>query len=156
MNRRTFRSGLAALAFASIALLGFAAPNARALQGQPPSAPSGQQQRPHRRNNGFLQFLNSLNLSDSQKQQIQDIMKKQRDQMRQLRQDTSLTPQQRRQKAMQIRKDTDAAIRKVLNANQQKKFDEWLKKQEQNRRNRQRHRHGGPQNPAPSGGTNSN
>ncbi|CCW34669.1 P pilus assembly/Cpx signaling pathway, periplasmic inhibitor/zinc-resistance associated protein [Chthonomonas calidirosea] len=156
MNRRSFRNGLAVLAFTSLALLGFAAPNARALQGQPPAAPTGQQQRPNRRQNGFLQFLNSLNLTASQKQQIQDIMKKQREQMRQLRQDTSLTPQQRRQKFMQIRKNTDAAIRKVLNADQQKKFDEWLKQQEQNWRNRQRNRNRGQQNPNPSGGNNNN
>lgn len=145
MNRTVCKS-LVSLALSAVALSALGAPMVHAQQPAPPGVQQ-QRQRLSHRHNGFLAFLNSLNLTNVQKQQIHDILKNQRSQMRALRQDASLSPQQRRAKFLQIRKDIDAAIRKVLTPDQQKKFDEWLKKQAQERRNREHNRDRGQQAP---------
>jgi hypothetical protein len=53
-----------------------------------------------------------------------------------LHQDSSLSQQDRRAKMMDIHKATDAQIRGVLDANQQKKWDEMQARREQRMQNR--------------------
>ena len=72
-----------------------------------------------------------LNLSSDQQTKVQGILESQQQQMQSLRQDTSLSAQDRKAKAAELRQSTANQIRASLNADQQKKFDEMEKKHEQ-------------------------
>ena len=65
-----------------------------------------------------------LNLSSEQQTKVQGILESQQQQMQSLRQDTSLSAQDRKAKAADLRQSTSSQIRAVLNADQQKKFDQ--------------------------------
>lgn len=64
-----------------------------------------------------------LNLSADQQTKIKGFMDAEKTKMDALRDDTSVEGDAKREKAMQIRKDTQASIRGVLTADQQTKFD---------------------------------
>jgi hypothetical protein len=58
-------------------------------------------------------------------------MKSDRSKIESVRDDSSLSPQDRRAKMMDIRKASNGQIRALLDSNQQKKFDEMQARQEQ-------------------------
>ncbi len=70
-----------------------------------------------------------LNLSDAQQQQIKPILENESKQMQTLREDSSLSQQDRMAKMMQIRQDTSGQIKPILNADQQKQYDEMMSRQ---------------------------
>jgi hypothetical protein len=75
-----------------------------------------------------------LNLTSDQQTKVQDVLKSEQSQMESLRSDTSLSQEDRRSKMMDIHKTSSDQIRGLLDANQQKKFDEMQSKQWQGHR----------------------
>jgi protein CpxP len=65
----------------------------------------------------------TLSLTTDQQSQIKGFMQAEKTKMDALRDDTSVEGEAKREKAMQIRKDTQTSIRGVLTADQQTKFD---------------------------------
>jgi protein CpxP len=88
-----------------------------------------------------------LNLSEAQQQQIKPILENESKQMQGLREDSSLSPEDRRSKMMQIRQDSSSQIKPILNADQQKQFDEMMSRQGRGRGM------GGPGQPPPPSGS---
>ena len=84
----------------------------------------------------------ALNLSEQQKSQLQPVFQSTRQQMQALRSDTSLTPEQRREKMQQIRQNQMAQMKSILTPEQQQQM--------QQRRGRRFH-HGDGKQVAPSG-----
>ena len=81
----------------------------------------------------------ALNLTTDQQSQIKGFMESEKTKMDALRNDTTVEGDAKREKAMQIRKDTQSSIRGVLTADQQAKFD----KMQAEMKNRGEH-HGPP------------
>ena len=79
-----------------------------------------------------------LNLTSDQQAKVQGILQKQQTSMQNIRQDSSLSPQDRRTKMMDIRSATDAQIRAVLTADQQQKWDQTQESHQQRRRGQDR------------------
>src|ERR1700690_307770 len=88
------------------------------------------------------ELTKKLKLNSDQQTKVQDALQSEHSQMESLHQDSSLSQQDRRAKMMEIRKTTDSQIRGLLDADQQKKWDEMQAKREQWMQNR----HGGPPN----------
>ena len=82
-----------------------------------------------------------LNLSDEQKTKLTDILTQQQKQMTDLRNDTSTSEQDKRAKMKDIHQWSVAQIRGILNADQQKKFDQM----EERMANRRKGAQGGEQ-----------
>jgi len=72
-----------------------------------------------------------LNLTADQKTKVLDILKSNQANMDSVRDDSSLSPQDRHTKVMDIRKASNDQVRALLDSNQQKKFDEMQSQQEQ-------------------------
>jgi Spy/CpxP family protein refolding chaperone len=72
-----------------------------------------------------------LKLTSDQQAKVKDALESEHSQMGTLHQDSSLSREDRRAKMMDIRKNTDAQIRSLLDATQQKKFDEMQARREQ-------------------------
>jgi len=72
-----------------------------------------------------------LKLTSVQQSKVQDIFQSEHSQMQSLRQDTSLSQQDRHTGIIEIHKSTDAQIRALLDATQQKKWDEMQAKRQQ-------------------------
>lgn len=70
-----------------------------------------------------------LDLSDAQQQQIKPILENEFKQMQALREDSSLSQQDRRSKMMEIRQNTASQIKPILNADQQKQYEEMMSRQ---------------------------
>ena len=87
-------------------------------QGQPPTA----EQRLQR-------MTQQLNLSEAQQQQIKPILENEAKQMQALRGDSSLSQDDRMAKMTQIRQDSASQIKPILNADQQKQYDEMMSRQ---------------------------
>jgi hypothetical protein len=87
-------------------------------QGQPPTA----EQRLQR-------MTQQLNLSDAQQQQIKPILENESKQMQALHEDASLSQQDRMAKMMAIRQDSSSQIKPILNADQQKQYEEMMSRQ---------------------------
>ncbi len=87
------------------------------------------------------ELTKKLKLTSDQQTKVQDLFQSEHTQMESLHQDSSLSQQDRHAKMMDIRKSTDTQVRALLDANQQKKWDEM-----QARRGQwgQGHRHGPP------------
>lgn len=106
---------------------------ASALCQEQPSG-AGQEQQPGRR--GMMMqspqerldsMAKELNLTDDQKAKIKPILEDERDKMQALRQDTSMSREDRMAKMMDIRKNSSDEIKKVLDKDQQKKYDEMMR-----------------------------
>ncbi len=69
-----------------------------------------------------------LNLSEDQQTKVKSILQDQQKQMSSLKQDSSLSPEDRRAKFEEIKKNASQQIRAVLNEEQQKKYDELQSK----------------------------
>jgi Spy/CpxP family protein refolding chaperone len=73
----------------------------------------------HRHNGGFERMAQQLNLTDQQKTQIQGFTQAGREQALSIKQDTSLTPEQKRDKFRQLRASTHQQVVGVLTPDQQ-------------------------------------
>jgi len=135
------------LALVAAGAISIAAPFAAAQDNQsndqraPPSQENGGRHHgppdPARRT---AELTKQLNLTSDQQAKVLSVLQSERSQMESLHQDTSLSQQDRRTKMMDIRETTDSQIRALLDANQQKKWDEKQAKREQWMQNR----HSGP------------
>jgi Spy/CpxP family protein refolding chaperone len=92
--------------------------------GQHPAqgGPNGEQAGPRRGN-----IAEQLNLTAEQKPKVEAIMKEAGNKRKALREDTSLTPEQRREKAQALQAETKAKLKDVLTAEQLTKFEEMAK-----------------------------
>ena len=82
-----------------------------------------------------------LNLSSDQQAKVADILKSEQSEMQKIHSDASASQQDRRSKMMDLHKSSNDQIRSVLNADQQKKWDEMQSRREQWVKSRQ---HGAP------------
>lgn len=114
--------------------------NSQAPAGAPPDHGRGGHFDPARRTE---MLTKQLKLSSDQQAKVLEILKSQQSQMESLRSDTSTPQADRRSKMMEIHKASDDQIRAVLDANQQKKFDQMQSNHEQ-----WQGRHEGGQRPA--------
>lgn len=84
---------------------------------------SGGQEAGHERRHDRLEWLSKeLNLSDQQKEKLKPILQDEAKQLRAVHEDSSLTPDQKRDKVKQIRKTFRPQIQAVLTPEQQEKF----------------------------------
>jgi len=88
-----------------------------------------------------------LNLTADQQTKVQDIFKSEQSQMQTLRNDSSMSSDDRRMKMMDIHKASNDQVRALLDATQQKRWDEMQTKRE----GRRGHGHGGQTPPSDSG-----
>ncbi len=88
-----------------------------------------------------------LKLTSDQRAKVEDILKAEQSQMQQLHQDSSDSQPDRRSKMMDLHKSSNDQIRAVLDADQQKKWDEMQSKREQRMRE---HHHGQARGSAPA------
>jgi protein CpxP len=88
-----------------------------------------------------------LNLTDAQQQQIKPILENESKQMQTLREDSSLSQQDRMSKMMAIRQDSAGQIKPILNADQQKQYEEMMSRQGRGRGPGQMPPQGGGQPP---------
>jgi protein CpxP len=72
-----------------------------------------------------------LNLNSDQQTKVQDILKSEQSQMEKIHADSSLSQEERRSKMMDIHKSFNDQIRTLLDAGQQKKWDEMQSRREQ-------------------------
>jgi hypothetical protein len=91
----------------------------------PPPPKKGKGKRPDM---GRMLLQGVPDVTDDQKQQLQQIGQDSREQIRTIMQDDSLSRDDKRQKMMAMQKDMIAKMRAVLNADQQKVFDENVAK----------------------------
>lgn len=83
-----------------------------------------------------LGLYSKLNLTDEQKQKIIEIQKTRRSQMDALKEDTSLTPEQKRQKMKEIYETTQKQMDEVLTAEQKQQIEQLREQmREQMRKN---------------------
>jgi Spy/CpxP family protein refolding chaperone len=75
-----------------------------------------------------------LNLTEDQKTQVTAVLKKQAEKVRALRADTSLTPQQRREKARALQAEVAPEMKKILTAEQMEKWQKIRSEQAAKRR----------------------
>lgn len=80
----------------------------------------------------------ALNLTDQQKSQLKPVFESTRQQMQALRSDTTLTPDQKREKIQQIRQNQMAQMKSILTPEQQQQMQQM----------RGRHMHRGGEKPA--------
>lgn len=110
-------------------------------QSAPPPANNGGQMRrgpvdPARRTQALTK---KLNLTADQQTKVQSIFEAERSQMEATRQDSSMSPQDRHAKMMDMRKSSDSQIRAILDPNQQKQWDDMMAQHQQMMQN-----HGAP------------
>jgi periplasmic protein CpxP/Spy len=77
------------------------------------------------------ELTKKLKLNADQQAKVQSALEAEHSQMESLHQDSSLSREDRRSKMMDIHKTTDTQIRGLLDADQQKKWDEMQTKREQ-------------------------
>ncbi len=133
---------LAAAGLISIATFATAQDNSSNNQPSAPAQEHGQwhgHQDPTQRT---AELTKQLKLTSDQQTKVQAALQSQQSQMESLRQDSSLSQQDRRAKMMEIHKSTDGQVRGLLDADQQKKWDEMQAKREQ----RMQNHNGGPPN----------
>ncbi len=132
----------------AVVILTFLAGGTAVFAQAPPQQGGGQwgqgQRQPMTADQRLQGMTKQLNLSDAQQQQIKPILENESKQMQAVREDSSVAPEDRRSKMMQIRQDTSSQIKPILNADQQKQFEEMM--------NRQGRGRGPGQPPPPSGG----
>jgi Spy/CpxP family protein refolding chaperone len=84
----------------------------------------------------------ALNLTDQQKQQLKPVFQSTRQQMQALRSDTTLTPEQKREKMKEIRQNQMAQMKSILTPEQQQQLHQM--------RGRRMRNHGEQQQTPPS------
>jgi protein CpxP len=76
------------------------------------------------------ELTRKLKLTAEQQPKVQSLLETEHTQMESLHQDSSLSQQDRHSKMTDIRQTTDTQIRALLDANQQKKWDEMQSRRE--------------------------
>ncbi len=99
-----------------------------APQGAPPEHGRGGHLDPEMRTK---RLTKELNLTSDQQSKVLDILKSTQSKMQDLRADSSVPPEDRRPKMMEIHKASDDQIRALLDSDQQKKWDAMQSKHEQ-------------------------
>jgi len=84
------------------------------------------------------EMYSELNLTPDQQKVFKEAGKEQREKMKALRDNTSLSPQDKRQQMMQIHQDATAKMRAVLTDDQKPKFDDAQAKMRENMRHHMR------------------
>jgi periplasmic protein CpxP/Spy len=135
------------LILAAAGLISIAAPFATAQDSPSNSQQAAAAQENGGRHHGYedpaqrtAELTKKLKLTSDQQPKVKDALQAEHSQMESLHQDSSLSREDRHTKMMEIHKSTDAQIRGLLDADQQKKWDEMQAKREQWMQNR----HGGP------------
>lgn len=102
-------------------------------QGAPPSAPPEHGGRHWRMDPAKRAAMlgKQLNLSSDQQSKVQDILTSEQSQTESLRSDSSVSPEDRHSKMMDIHKASNDQIRALLDPDQQKKWDEMQSRREQ-------------------------
>jgi len=100
---------------------------AQAADNQAPAQPAGGDRAAALRER-MQDTAKELNLTDEQKEKLQTIIRGQVGKLRDLRQDTSLTPEEKKEKVRAIREEITAEVKKVLTPEQ---FEKWKAKQGQ-------------------------
>jgi periplasmic protein CpxP/Spy len=77
------------------------------------------------------ELTRKLNLTSDQQTKVQSIFESERSQMETVHNDSSLSQDDRHSKMMTIRQSSDTQVRALLDANQQKKWDEMQAKRAQ-------------------------
>jgi hypothetical protein len=90
---------------------------------RPPAPPSVDDQ--------LKQLTKTLKLTDSQQTKVRSALQAQQTQMQDLFQNESLSRSEKRSQMKSIHESTTSSIRALLNASQQKKFDELEQKRQQ-------------------------
>jgi protein CpxP len=92
----------------------------------------------HERAHDRLEWLSKeLNLTDAQKEKLKPILQDEGKQMRAVHEDTSLTPEQKREKAKQISKKFRPQIQAVLTPEQQQKFKQLREERREKRQGKE-------------------
>jgi periplasmic protein CpxP/Spy len=132
----------------AMAMLPFAAAQDSQSNGQGNATTNDQSAPPAQENGGgrhhgamdperrSAELTKKLNLSSDQQAKVLSALQSEKSQMESVHQDSSLSQQDRHSKMMDIRTATDSQIRGVLNADQQKKFDQMQARREQRMGNR--------------------
>jgi Spy/CpxP family protein refolding chaperone len=115
------------MALAAIAGAVSLQPLARAADNQVPAQPAGGDRAAALRER-MQDTAKELNLTDEQKEKLQTIIRGQMGKLRDLRQDTSLSPEDKKEKRQAIREAITAEVKKVLTPEQ---FEKWKAKQGQ-------------------------
>jgi len=102
-------------------------PLARAADNQASAQPAGDNRAATLRER-MQDTAKELNLTDEQKEKLQAIIREQVGKLRALRQDTSLSPEDKKEKVRTIRDEITAEVKKVLTPEQ---FEKWKAKQGQ-------------------------
>lgn len=129
MKTKISRCGFLALAVALLAV-----PAMRAQTSTPPQEPNPTPEANQPRS-GDREGIHDLDLSDNQKKQIQAIHQNEKQQLEAAKNDPSLTPEQKRQKAKQIRKASNKQISGLLSPEQRKKWHQ-IRRRHHHRRHR--------------------
>ena len=96
------------------------------LSTQSAPAPEGQGRHVMNPNKQARHLAKELNLSQDQVAQIKPILVDRKQQIESLRADTSLAPQDRREKMRAIQQDSKSKIEAVLNDTQKQQFEQML------------------------------
>jgi Spy/CpxP family protein refolding chaperone len=84
----------------------------------------------------LARLVKALNLTEDQKTKIKPILQEEHTQLKALRADTTLTPEQKKEKMKAIHQDSMAKIRPLLTAEQQQKLDTLKNKMKERREKR--------------------
>ena len=121
MNRQTL------IALAAVASTLSLQPLARAADNKEAARPAGGDRLAALRER-MQDTARELNLTPEQKEKLQTIVRERMEKLRDLRQDTSLSPQEKREKFQAAREEITAEVKKVLTPEQ---FEKWKAKQGQ-------------------------
>ncbi|MBV8050679.1 MAG: hypothetical protein JOZ80_05790 [Acidobacteriaceae bacterium] len=117
----------------------------------PPGGPAAHGHGPHHMDPAqhAAMLAKHLKLSSDQQSKVEDIFKSEQSQMESLHSATSLSPQDRHSKMMDIHKTTSEQVRAVLNPDQQKKWDEMQSRREERMQSHHDQGPGGAPNTTP-------
>lgn len=135
---------LASLIYAVPALAQNAAPNAAPDQQSPSAGEMHHGHGPMDPAKRTEHLTRKLNLNADQQAKVHEIFNTEQSQMEALHNDSTLSHEDRRSKMMGIHKSSDTQVRALLDASQQKKWDEMQANRDQRT---QGHHHGGQGQP---------
>jgi protein CpxP len=132
-------------------VLGAAVALAPAALAQNPPAGGPESHPPmHARGDRHQRAMEKLNLTDQQKQQMAEMRKEHRAKLEALRNDTSITPEQKREQMRAYREQFQQEMQSILTPEQKKQMQEW-KQKAKGMHGGKRGRRGGPDQAPPPG-----
>lgn len=123
----------APLYFAVLLFLGYSIPARAQDTGAQSSAPAQSEMHHGQRGSRLESLSKELNLTDEQKAKVKPILEDEGKQMKAVREDSSLSQEQKHDKAKQIHETTHSQINDLLTPEQQQKFAQ-LKEQHKEHR----------------------